>query len=158
MKTRVVVYVVFLLSITAWCALIFAAPYLKHNNHTDAAELLYIIFSETCHQKPERSFFMWGEKLGVCARCSGIYFGMLLATLVYPIIMSINNTKTPHKKWLIVSLIPLGVDGVTQALGLRESVNLLRVATGLVFGFVLPFYLIPVFSDIAEAVLSEIKC
>lgn len=33
-----------------------------------------------CHQRPERSFFIDGTQLPVCARCLGLYVGAALAT------------------------------------------------------------------------------
>jgi len=32
-----------------------------------------------CHQKPERSFFIKGYQFPVCARCTGVIIGYLLA-------------------------------------------------------------------------------
>jgi uncharacterized membrane protein len=32
-----------------------------------------------CHQRPERSFFVYGSQLPVCARCTGLYAGAALA-------------------------------------------------------------------------------
>jgi len=32
-----------------------------------------------CHQRPERSFFVAGTQLPVCARCMGLYIGAALA-------------------------------------------------------------------------------
>ncbi len=36
---------------------------------------VYSVGSLICHQRPERSFFLWGAKMPVCARCAGIYIG-----------------------------------------------------------------------------------
>src|SRR5437867_4112806 len=33
----------------------------------------YLVGSLLCHQRPERSFFLWGSQMPVCARCMGIY-------------------------------------------------------------------------------------
>src|SRR5215216_6576523 len=35
--------------------------------------LVYAIGSVICHQRPDRSFFVDGHQLPVCARCSGLY-------------------------------------------------------------------------------------
>jgi uncharacterized membrane protein len=38
-----------------------------------AVEFVYAIGSLICHQLPERSFFLGGQPLPVCARCTGLY-------------------------------------------------------------------------------------
>jgi hypothetical protein len=36
---------------------------------------IYFIGSLICHQRPERSFHVWGAQFPICARCAGIYGG-----------------------------------------------------------------------------------
>jgi uncharacterized membrane protein len=36
---------------------------------------VYGIGALICHQRPERSFWMWSAQMPVCARCAGIYLG-----------------------------------------------------------------------------------
>ncbi len=43
--------------------------------------LVYRFASVICHQRPERSFVLWQTQMPVCARCTGIYVGALLATV-----------------------------------------------------------------------------
>lgn len=42
---------------------------------------IYRVGSLVCHQRPERSFHLWGAQLPVCARCVGIYAGALVAAV-----------------------------------------------------------------------------
>jgi len=44
--------------------------------------LVYLTGSLLCHQRPERSFFLWGSQMPVCARCTGIYAGAAFAAVV----------------------------------------------------------------------------
>ena len=44
--------------------------------------LVYEIGRLVCHQRPERSFFLAGAQLPVCARCTGIYVGAALTGAV----------------------------------------------------------------------------
>lgn len=82
-----------------------------------------------CHQLPERSFFLKGYQFPVCARCCGVLVGELLALVV----------PTKHKKKrLILSfvlLLVMFVDWFVQFLGIKESTNKRRFATGLGGGF-----------------------
>jgi Predicted membrane protein (DUF2085) len=45
---------------------------------TAMAVVVYRIGSLVCHQRPERSFHVFGVALPVCARCTGIYTGAAL--------------------------------------------------------------------------------
>jgi hypothetical protein len=53
-------------------AAIFAAPWLP---------LLYLPFAPVCHQIAGRSFHLHGVPLAVCARCLGIYAGVVAAAI-----------------------------------------------------------------------------
>lgn len=85
-----------------------------------------------CHQKPERSFFIKGYQMPVCARCTGVFFGYLLAILYLPF-------GKKNKKWnkmiaFVGSLIML-TDWSLQALKIKESTNKRRLLTGIAGGF-----------------------
>lgn len=41
----------------------FLAPALMHAGHERAGRFLYTLYAPTCHQLPERSFFLFGERL-----------------------------------------------------------------------------------------------
>jgi len=56
---------------TGWVAALIAAPLLPGW----AGAMVYGIASFVCHQVPERSFYLAGFPLPVCARCLGIYLG-----------------------------------------------------------------------------------
>ena len=46
-----------------------------------SALAVYAIGSIVCHQLPDRSFYLWGRQLPVCARCMGIYVGAALVAV-----------------------------------------------------------------------------
>ncbi len=149
-------YLVFLLLYIFYYLGIFLAPIFKYYNYDFLSNLLYYLYSHVCHQMPERSYFILGYKMAVCARCFGIYTGFLLGYILYPIIKGLNNFKIPNKKYLILSLIPIGLDGGTQLLGLRESFNTLRFITGFIFGFTIVFYIVPIFFSFIKSESMEI--
>ncbi|MBD3388720.1 MAG: DUF2085 domain-containing protein [Candidatus Altiarchaeales archaeon] len=133
-------YFLFLTACAFVLLLIFAAPYLAITGHENISELIHVMFGESCHQLPERSFFVYGEKMPVCARCFGIYAGLFTGTLLYPVC---GREGVPDSRLLLAALAPLALDGITQLTGLRESNNLLRLGTGLIFGAIIPYYIIP---------------
>jgi uncharacterized membrane protein len=150
MNAGLIVYAIFLFFNLLLCLLILLPAFLMNTGHDLIAEHSYSIFSGLCHQLSERSIHLFGHKLAVCARCSGVYFGMLLSTIAYPLLKGLDNRRIPAKYVIVGSVLPLALDGVTQLTGFRESSNLLRFGTGLVFGLAIPFYLIPLFTEGVE--------
>jgi uncharacterized membrane protein len=70
----------------AWAASLIAATYAAAHAPSGtfahgAAAFEYAAASLLCHQRPERSFFLWGVQLPVCARCAGIYAGAACAAV-----------------------------------------------------------------------------
>lgn len=135
-------YLVFLALVSAWCGGILLAPLLSAAHH-DAASALYAFFSPICHQIDGRSFHVFGEKLGVCGRCSSIYFSFLLSLLVYPFQNQIASPSLPKNHWVALAVLPMVIDVCLTFTGIFSSTLLTRAITGALFGFILPFYLLP---------------
>lgn len=84
-----------------------------------------------------------GYKVALCERDVAIYGGLLLFGLIFS--LTGNRIKPiPWYFWVVLGIVPMGIDGVTQLPGLlentfawlpvRESTPLLRTITGLLFG------------------------
>ena len=161
---KYVPYLFFILVMLIWNGLILLAPYFMSAGNRDAAGAIYAFFSPTCHQLPQRSLFVFGYKMTVCARCAGIYFAMLLGLLVYPLVKRVDDAEMPPFWYLLLAIVPIGLDGGTQLLAdyapilagwginlpsflLRHSTNELRVLTGGVVGVVMPFFILPMFNE-----------
>ncbi|MFC2163283.1 DUF2085 domain-containing protein [Candidatus Altiarchaeota archaeon] len=99
--------------------------------------------SQVCHQRPDRSLTLLGYKMIVCARCTGIYAGLIASTILYPLTRGLKREKIPDAIFLVIALIPMAVDGTSQLMGFRESTNAIRLVSGFIFGAVIPAYMIP---------------
>ncbi|MBI3006549.1 MAG: DUF2085 domain-containing protein [Ignavibacteriales bacterium] len=141
--------------VTVWCIAIVAAPLLAAGGEVSgpAGSLLYEGFSRICHQIDARSFHIAGEKLGVCVRCSSIYFGFLATLIAIPFIVSPNRLRTPSIQWLFLALAPMIVDVLSYNLGIQSSPVMARLVTGILAGAILPLYIVP---SLLEAV-GQIK-
>ena len=85
-----------------------------------------------CHQKPERSFFINENQMPFCSRCTAIWLGFAIG-LGFMVFYFIElNEKFLFL--LILSIIPIGIDGVGQLFGYWESSNIIRLITGLLVG------------------------
>jgi hypothetical protein len=60
----------------------------------------YLVGNLLCHQRPERSFFLWGSQMPVCARCLGIYAGAAITALVLPIVarLKLSGPRSSAKR------------------------------------------------------------
>jgi uncharacterized membrane protein len=91
-----------------------------------------ILFRLMCHGKVERCLELFGAPMPICARCVGIYGGMLLGILAFWAVPLLREKAM--RIVAVVCVAPLALDGLTQLSGLRESTNGLRIATGIVAG------------------------
>jgi len=112
-------------------------------------DLIHFFGGAICHQLEERSLYAEGSSLSICARCTGIYIG-IISTLFYLLLWKKKRPITiPSKKTsflLLLLFLPLIADGVGSYLHLFESNNLRRLITGISFGLVLPYFLFPLMS------------
>lgn len=144
-------WLLFTVSCALLVAAVFTAPYLLDAGHDTLAAVNYELFSGVCHQRPERSYTIFGNKMGACARDLGIYSGLLVGSLLFPVLW---GKKDLPPAWVILAAVfPLAVDGGTQLTGFRESNNTLRVVTGFLFGAAIPYYIIPPI----EMLVDEVK-
>jgi len=150
-------YIAFML---AFNLLIWATPLLAMSQ-IPLADTLYSLFGLTCHQLPERSLCLSGSlsigdcsilfpyQLPVCSRDIAIYAAMLIGGLVMPFLYDVRIRKTPSIWILVLAAVPVAIDGGTQLIGVRESTNILRIITGAIIGFVIPFFLVPLVNDLS---------
>lgn len=135
-------YLTLLLLVALWCGGIVLAPSLG-TTLPGVSSFLYSFYSPICHQIDARSFHLFGEKIGVCSRCSSIYFGFLLSLVLYPLFRNIQAPAFPKRHWIAFAILPMLIDVFMNFMGIHESTLLTRAITGLLFGLILPFYVIP---------------
>lgn len=148
------IYRIFLSLVAVWCGFIVAAPLLaSYAPLSSVASQVYSLFSPICHQFDSRSFHLAGEKLGVCIRCSSIYFSFLSSLALYPMVRRLASPTIPQLRWLLLALAPMAMDVLLNLISLHLSTTLTRVLSGALFGGILPFFLFP---PLVEAV-SQIR-
>ena len=143
-------YLIFLLAVSLWCFLIIAAPLLAKSDYRIASGIIYMFFSKICHQMADRSFFIFGKQFAVCSRCTGLYFGFLLGTIVYPIIHKFKSNWIPAKKYFYLALIPISIDFVIRFFHFAENTFTSRLITGLILGAVTVFFILPGFLSMGD--------
>lgn len=91
-----------------------------------------MLFRLMCHGKVERCLELFGAPMPLCARCVGIYGGMLIGILAFWAVPLLRERVM--RGVAFAAVVPLALDGLTQLTGLRESTNELRIATGVIAG------------------------
>ena len=124
-------------------AAILTAPLAQATGHRALAAAIYGGFSFVCHQIPERSFHLAGHKFAVCSRCMGIYSGLAVAALGYPLARSLKRTDTPSLIWLFVAAAPLAIDWSLGYFSIWENNHLSRFSSGALLGAAAVFYILP---------------
>ena len=144
-------------TVTVLVALVVVAPLAAAGGHAELAQVIYRAFAVLCHQRPDRSYFIEGHKLAVCARCTGLYAGFVFTLLLYPLVRSLRTTTTPPPSWLFLAAVPLGIDFSLTFLGIWENTHTSRLLTGALLGSVAVFYVVPGLMDLSLRPLQTSK-
>lgn len=117
--------------------------------------VLHAAFRPFCHQEPERSLFFGGTQMVVCSRCAGIYAGLVVGVFfALPL-----QRFLWFRELMFLALFLMGLDVLTQDLGLRPPWHVTRLSTGLLLGFVLAAWPITLlFKDLKRTQVSDATC
>ena len=147
MKTQARLYYLLIVLVSIWCIGIIAAPILKHAGWTQSADTLYSFFSHACHQDDARSFHIEGEKIGVCIRCSAVYFGFLLGLIALPLTRLLKFKNLPARGIFFLAIFPMLIDVGFNFSGIHTSTPITRIITGGLFGISIVWLIIPIFLE-----------
>ena len=106
-----------------------------------------------CHQMPERSFFFHEHQAPLCARCTGMYLGLLLGVAFLIVRRRTHAARLPSAAIvavLIGFIIIMGIDGVNSTISiipgapqLYHTTNIHRLVTGSLFGLTMALLFLP---------------
>lgn len=103
-----------------------------------ALSIIFSIGSLICHQRPERSFFVAGQQLPVCARCTGLYLSAALGLVTWLILRASGGRRTIDPRLartvFILAALPTLVSLATGTLGLWDGSNLTRAILAVPLG------------------------
>jgi len=104
-----------------------AAPHLFASVFAPLGFALERGFALVCHQRPERSFSLFGAPLAICARCLGIYLGAALGLLLT------TSRRVAMHLFCVAAALNL-LDVATELPGLHGNWPGVRFLLGLLFG------------------------
>jgi uncharacterized membrane protein len=109
-----------------------------------------------CHQIADRSFQVDGHPLPLCARCTGIYLGVMTGFAILVLSDRRRSAELPPTRLiaiLAVFVVVMGLDGINSFLhlfpgyaGPYEPSNTLRLLTGSLAGTAMINLLLPAFN------------
>lgn len=110
-----------------------------------------------CHQIPERSFFLAGRQLPLCARCTGTFLGALLGLAAFALVGRSRAGRLPPVAVLgtmILFMALWALDGLNSYLtffpgapNLYEPQNWLRLTTGTLNGLAMITFVLPILNS-----------
>lgn len=97
---------------------------------------IYHLLGNICHQYPTRSFWVMGHPFALCARCTGGYLGIALISIMF-LFFSERMAVIQKKRFLygLLLISPGVIDGFVQMLTSYESINSVRLVTGVMGGW-----------------------
>lgn len=147
---------ILVLLVLFWCSAIIGAPLLAIAGgfFESASVILYKFFSVICHQFESRTFHIGGHLLGVCERCTAIYFGFLAGS-IWMRFRKTKDIQTMHPRVLLMIIsLPIFIDGTLSFTPWYESTMVSRVISGGIFGFGLVWFL---YHSLTEIIFSLIN-
>jgi uncharacterized membrane protein len=118
---------------TTWIAtaLLLAAllpPALIRHGAPLTAMAIWAFFKGVCHQRPDRTLYLFGTPAAVCLRCLGIYAGAAVGGLF-------QLTRKSALPWLLAALLLNVIDVAAETMGLHGNMPLSRLLIGMTLGW-----------------------
>jgi uncharacterized membrane protein len=157
MRLSVITYAVILAGVLIWCGGILLAPLCtaEGGNAAVPGRALYQVYHPICHQLSDRSIIVAGHPMGVCTRCSSIYFAFLAGTLLFPFFRSLERPSLPPRWVLFLAAVPMLIDASGIGSLFYQVTFLTRAVSGAFFGLVLPFVLLPAALEAAREIVAN---
>lgn len=114
------------------------------NTMSPVARFVYSSGDGFCHQKASRSFFLNDNQTPYCSRCTGIFLGLVIGACI-----AVFRYIDFKWQWIVIGLLPIGMDGLGQLFGFWESINIIRLITGMFAG---------ILTGLAVAVIIQELC
>ena len=127
-----------------------SAGFLLSSIFPDSAYIIIVqpflkkIYGSVCHQRIEKTFLLNGHYFLVCARCTGIYLGALVISLIS--LFSLPG-PTENFKLLSISAIPMIIDVTATTTGIYPYSKFIALSTGLFFGSAVFVYILAVIEN-----------
>ena len=122
----------FVILILLWLLGIFSEVIIPH---FDSLAFLYpylkFLYSHVCHQQPEKVLSIDAHNLLVCSRCTGIYLGSFISSLI---LLLVPVIKIRNIIYLLLATIPMVIDVILYSSGIYTYSKNIALFSGTLFG------------------------
>jgi uncharacterized membrane protein len=129
---KVIRFIIFL-SLLLWCLGFTYASLFPKSQMIILYPLFKQFYSSVCHQIDYKTIQLNGINFLVCARCSGIYFGGLVASILF---LFSSKSHSIEINYLFIAAFPMLIDVILYSTGVYQYSKLIALGSGLLFGFV----------------------
>lgn len=109
-------------------------PVLAHLKFYDLSGKITSVFMFSCHQQPDRTFWILGYPMALCCRCTGVYLGCAASSAL----AVFNRFKINLKMFILFAFLSILDVFINYGLGKRLNTgNVTRFIAGILFGIVI---------------------
>jgi len=114
------------------------APILAHFEQYDLSGILTALYMFSCHQQPDRSFWLFGYPVALCCRCYGFYLGVTISSVI-----ALFDKLIIKRRWIVILSAVTIIDiFINYGLGVRLNTgNITRFIVGLIMGLLFTVFL-----------------
>ncbi len=88
----------------------------------------------SCHQQPDRSFWIFGYPMALCCRCLGTYIGVAITS----VLALINKFSIGEKAIIIIAILAFADIFINYGMGkLQNTGNVTRFIAGILLAIVI---------------------
>jgi len=98
---------------------------------------LNLMYSDVCHQVPAKEIYYKQMHTLVCARCVGIYTGVLVASFL---ILFLKEIKEGPKTLLLLAFLPTILDVAFVNSGFYDYSKIIALFSGFILGSIVFYY------------------
>ena len=107
----------------------FLAPVFAHFKNYDLSAMLTSLYVYSCHQQPNRTFWIMGYPMALCCRCFGFYIGVFSAGIAD----LFDKLNVRYRVFIILLLI--SVIDITLNFCIKFNTgNIIRFIVGIIMG------------------------
>lgn len=111
-----------------------------------AAAVVYATGARICHQRPDRSFWIHGQSMPVCARCTGLYASAALAAPL-ALFLAAGLSGRRARYLVTAAALPTIISWGLEMAGLVHPPNMVRAIAALPLGFAAAWLVIATLAD-----------
>lgn len=125
------------------------APIIASSGEGHLADKLYFIFAHTCHQQPDRTFWLANYPVALCSRCLGLYLGFVIYMLI-----NIFTGKILKLKHVVYIFIIGLTEGLLEIFTSFQGSNIIRFFSGIAIGV----FIVSILDCLIKMIGGKVKC